>query len=152
MRQTVIGLFNTYAEADGARNALVQSGFAYHEVELRANPETASDAIAKRSEDECAQCGAQQSRREQSSEIGNRDPACSGDGAGHEPDDLGVEAIHQYDQKTDRDDPDPVFAERPAIDNRVNAYFHGFRSGLATRLTSAEPATALPTIERDSYR
>ena len=49
MRQTVIGLFNTYAEADGARNALVQSGFAYHEVELRANPETASDAIADES-------------------------------------------------------------------------------------------------------
>src|SRR5262249_11861533 len=37
------------AEADGARNALVQSGFAYHEVELRANPETASDAIADES-------------------------------------------------------------------------------------------------------
>lgn len=49
MRHTVIGLFNTYAEADGARNALVQSGFAYHEVELRANPETASDAIADES-------------------------------------------------------------------------------------------------------
>jgi len=49
MRQTVIGLFNTYAEADGARNALVQSGFAYNEVELRANPETASDAIADES-------------------------------------------------------------------------------------------------------
>ncbi|CAB3747865.1 hypothetical protein [Paraburkholderia solisilvae] len=49
MRQTVIGLFNTYAEADGARNTLVQSGFAYQGVELRANPETASDAIADES-------------------------------------------------------------------------------------------------------
>jgi hypothetical protein len=49
MRQTVIGLFNTYAEADGARNALVQSGFDYQEVELRANPEIASDAIADES-------------------------------------------------------------------------------------------------------
>ncbi|CAB3756054.1 hypothetical protein [Paraburkholderia humisilvae] len=49
MRQTVFGLFNTYAEADGARNALVESGFAFHEVELRANPETASDAIADES-------------------------------------------------------------------------------------------------------
>jgi hypothetical protein len=49
MRHTVFGLFNTYAEADGARNALAESGFAFHEIELRANPETASDAIADES-------------------------------------------------------------------------------------------------------
>jgi hypothetical protein len=49
MRHTVIGLFNTYAEADGARRTLVEAGFAYNEVELRANPETASDAVADES-------------------------------------------------------------------------------------------------------
>ncbi|GAB2896368.1 hypothetical protein GCM10027093_35060 [Paraburkholderia jirisanensis] len=49
MRHTVIGLFNTYAEADGARRTLVEAGFAYNDVELRANPETASDAAADES-------------------------------------------------------------------------------------------------------
>jgi hypothetical protein len=49
MRHTIIGLFNTYAEADGARRTLVEAGFAYNDVELRANPETASDAAADES-------------------------------------------------------------------------------------------------------
>jgi hypothetical protein len=46
MRHIVFGLFNTYAEADGARNTLVQAGFAYNDVELQANPETRSDTPA----------------------------------------------------------------------------------------------------------
>ncbi|HEY3600027.1 MAG TPA: hypothetical protein VGL08_21230 [Paraburkholderia sp.] len=40
MRHTVIGLFNTYTEADSARNTLVQTGFSHNDVELQANPET----------------------------------------------------------------------------------------------------------------
>ncbi len=46
MRHTVIGLFDTYAQADSARNTLVQTGFAHSDVELQANPEPATDAAA----------------------------------------------------------------------------------------------------------
>ncbi|ACC73266.1 hypothetical protein PPMP20_15200 [Paraburkholderia phymatum] len=49
MRHTVIGLFDTYAQAQNARNALVQTGFASSDVELQANPETPADAAATHS-------------------------------------------------------------------------------------------------------
>lgn len=39
MRHTVIGLFDTYARAEDARNTLVQTGFAHEAIELQANPE-----------------------------------------------------------------------------------------------------------------
>ena len=38
MRHTVIGLFGTYAQAQSARDTLVQTGFAYDAIELQANP------------------------------------------------------------------------------------------------------------------
>ena len=38
MRHTVIGLFDTYAQAESARDTLVQTGFAYDAIELQANP------------------------------------------------------------------------------------------------------------------
>jgi hypothetical protein len=44
MRHTVIGLFDTYAQAENARNTLVQTGFASTDIELQANPETPADA------------------------------------------------------------------------------------------------------------
>ena len=46
MRHTVIGLFDTYAQAESARNTLVQTGFASSDIELQANPETPADAAA----------------------------------------------------------------------------------------------------------
>ncbi len=39
MRHTVIGLFDTYARAEHARDTLVQTGFARETIELQANPE-----------------------------------------------------------------------------------------------------------------
>ncbi|WP_433695769.1 hypothetical protein [Paraburkholderia phenoliruptrix] len=39
MRHTVIGLFNTYADAEAARDTLVQTGFARDTIELQANAE-----------------------------------------------------------------------------------------------------------------
>jgi hypothetical protein len=44
MRHTVIGLFDTYTQAESARDALVQTGFARADVELQANPEPRSAA------------------------------------------------------------------------------------------------------------
>jgi hypothetical protein len=38
MQHTVIGLFDTYTQAEGARSTLVQTGFAYDTIELQANP------------------------------------------------------------------------------------------------------------------
>lgn len=49
MRHTVIGLFATYAQAESARNMLVQTGFASTDIELQANPETPADAAAAQS-------------------------------------------------------------------------------------------------------
>ncbi|SIT45293.1 conserved hypothetical protein [Paraburkholderia piptadeniae] len=43
MRHTVIGLFDSYAQAESARNMLVQAGFASADIELQANPETPAD-------------------------------------------------------------------------------------------------------------
>lgn len=40
MRHTVIGLFDTYARAEDARNTLVQTGFAHEAIELQANPDS----------------------------------------------------------------------------------------------------------------
>ena len=46
MRHTVIGLFGTYAQAESARDTLVQTGFAYDAIELQANPvPSAADAV-----------------------------------------------------------------------------------------------------------
>ncbi|RKE37304.1 hypothetical protein B0G76_3550 [Paraburkholderia sp. BL23I1N1] len=39
MRHTVIGLFDTYSQAEAARDTLVQTGFARETIELQANPE-----------------------------------------------------------------------------------------------------------------
>ena len=39
MQYTVIGLFDTYAQAEGARNTLVQTGFPRAAIELQPNPE-----------------------------------------------------------------------------------------------------------------
>ncbi|MFP3566920.1 hypothetical protein [Paraburkholderia sp. SIMBA_030] len=39
MRHTVIGLFDTYSQAETARDTLVQTGFARETIELQANPE-----------------------------------------------------------------------------------------------------------------
>ena len=39
MRHTVIGLFNTDADAEAARDTLVQTGFARDTIELQANAE-----------------------------------------------------------------------------------------------------------------
>ena len=38
MRHTVIGLFDTYSQAESARDTLVQTGFAHDAIELQANP------------------------------------------------------------------------------------------------------------------
>lgn len=38
MRHTVIGLFDTYSQAESARDTLVQTGFAFDTIELQANP------------------------------------------------------------------------------------------------------------------
>ena len=50
MRHTVIGLFDTYSQAESARDTLVQTGFAFDTIELQANPmpsaTAASDAVA----------------------------------------------------------------------------------------------------------
>ncbi|SMG58519.1 hypothetical protein [Paraburkholderia susongensis] len=39
MQHTVIGLFDTYVQAESARNTLVQTGFAREKIDLQANPE-----------------------------------------------------------------------------------------------------------------
>ncbi|MGF6757678.1 hypothetical protein [Paraburkholderia sp. GAS42] len=44
MRHTVIGLFDTYTEAETARDTLVQTGFARSDIELQANPVPPSGA------------------------------------------------------------------------------------------------------------
>ncbi len=49
MQHTVIGLFQTYAQAESARNVLLQTGFSSADIELQANPETPVDAAATRS-------------------------------------------------------------------------------------------------------
>ncbi|ANB77386.1 hypothetical protein [Paraburkholderia phytofirmans] len=50
MRHTVIGLFDTYSQAETARDTLVQTGFARETIELQANPEpsvgSATDEVA----------------------------------------------------------------------------------------------------------
>ena len=50
MQHTVIGLFDTYTQAEGARDTLVQTGFARETIELQANPEpsvgSATDEVA----------------------------------------------------------------------------------------------------------
>lgn len=50
MQHTVIGLFDTYAQAEAARDTLVQTGFARETIELQANPEpsvgSATDEVA----------------------------------------------------------------------------------------------------------
>jgi hypothetical protein len=38
MRHTVIGVFDTYAQAEGARSALISAGFPRADIELQANP------------------------------------------------------------------------------------------------------------------
>ncbi|PCE23384.1 hypothetical protein BWP39_27285 [Paraburkholderia acidicola] len=40
MKHIVIGLFDSYADAEGARNTLVRTGFAQADIELQANPES----------------------------------------------------------------------------------------------------------------
>ncbi|MGF6773413.1 hypothetical protein P3T18_005927 [Paraburkholderia sp. GAS199] len=47
MRHTVIGLFDTYAQAEGARDSLVQTGFAREAIELQANPEPTVGSAAE---------------------------------------------------------------------------------------------------------
>ncbi|MFL9904173.1 hypothetical protein PQR71_39635, partial [Paraburkholderia fungorum] len=50
MQHTVIGLFDTYSQAEAARDTLVQTGFARETIELQANPEpsvgSATDEVA----------------------------------------------------------------------------------------------------------
>ncbi|RAS28765.1 hypothetical protein [Paraburkholderia bryophila] len=50
MRHTVIGLFDTYSQAESARDTLVQTGFARETIELQASPEpsvgSATDEVA----------------------------------------------------------------------------------------------------------
>lgn len=50
MRHTVIGLFDTYTQAEAARDSLVQTGFGRETIELQANPEpsvgSATDEVA----------------------------------------------------------------------------------------------------------
>jgi hypothetical protein len=50
MRHAVIGLFDTYSQAEIARDTLVQTGFAHDTIELQANPEpsvgSATDEVA----------------------------------------------------------------------------------------------------------
>ncbi|SPB18428.1 hypothetical protein NOV72_05628 [Caballeronia novacaledonica] len=45
MRHTVIGVFDTYAQAEDARSALISAGFARADIELQANPKR-DDAAA----------------------------------------------------------------------------------------------------------
>ncbi|CAH2794226.1 MAG: FIG00453962: hypothetical protein [uncultured Paraburkholderia sp.] len=51
MRHTVIGLFNAYADAEAARDTLVQTGFARDTIELQANAEpsvgSATEEVAR---------------------------------------------------------------------------------------------------------
>lgn len=44
MRHTVIGLFDTYTQAESARDTLVQTGFASDTIELQANPASSGSA------------------------------------------------------------------------------------------------------------
>lgn len=50
MQHTVIGLFDTFSQAESARDTLVQTGFAREAIELQANPEpsvgSATDEVA----------------------------------------------------------------------------------------------------------
>ncbi|SDR42738.1 hypothetical protein SAMN05443245_5883 [Paraburkholderia fungorum] len=50
MQHTVIGLFDTYTQAESARDTLVQTGFARESIELQANPQptvaSATDEVA----------------------------------------------------------------------------------------------------------
>jgi hypothetical protein len=46
MRHTVIGLFDTYSQAENARDTLVQTGFASDTIELQANPQPSANAAA----------------------------------------------------------------------------------------------------------
>ncbi|ABE35919.1 hypothetical protein DR64_5369 [Paraburkholderia xenovorans LB400] len=50
MQHTVIGLFDTFSQAEAARDTLVQTGFARETIELQANPEpsvgSATDEVA----------------------------------------------------------------------------------------------------------
>lgn len=50
MQHTVIGLFDTFSQAEAARDALVQTGFSRETIELQANPEpsvgSATDEVA----------------------------------------------------------------------------------------------------------
>ncbi|MFM0289015.1 hypothetical protein [Paraburkholderia megapolitana] len=46
MKHIVIGLFDRYADAEGARDTLVRTGFAQADIELQANPESTPDATA----------------------------------------------------------------------------------------------------------
>ncbi|MFL9887762.1 hypothetical protein PQR66_32390 [Paraburkholderia agricolaris] len=47
MRHTVIGLFETYSQAETARDTLVQTGFARETIELQANPEPSVDSATE---------------------------------------------------------------------------------------------------------
>jgi len=47
MRHTVIGLFETYSQAESARDTLVQTGFARETIELQANPEPSVDSATE---------------------------------------------------------------------------------------------------------
>jgi hypothetical protein len=47
MRHTVIGLFDTYARAEDARDTLVQTGFARETIELQASPESAAGSATE---------------------------------------------------------------------------------------------------------
>jgi hypothetical protein len=46
MQHTVIGLFDTYSQAENARDTLVQTGFASDTIELQANPAPSATAAA----------------------------------------------------------------------------------------------------------
>ena len=48
MRHTVIGLFDTYSQAESARDTLVQTGFARDTIELQANPDAVRDCGDRR--------------------------------------------------------------------------------------------------------
>ncbi|CAH2922321.1 MAG: FIG00453962: hypothetical protein [uncultured Paraburkholderia sp.] len=47
MRHTVIGLFNTYADAEAARDTLVQTGFARDTIELQVNAEPSAGSATE---------------------------------------------------------------------------------------------------------
>ncbi|RDK02091.1 hypothetical protein [Paraburkholderia lacunae] len=47
MRHAVIGLFDTYSQAEIARDTLVQTGFAFETIELQANPEPSVDSATE---------------------------------------------------------------------------------------------------------